>query len=50
MEHLEKMAANQENTDTTEIGKVPEKGTAGKIAMWIIPVLIVALIGFAPIV
>lgn len=44
VEHLEKMAANQENTDTTEIGKVPEKGAAGKIAMWIIPVLIVALI------
>lgn len=44
VEHLNKMAANQENTDTTEIGKVPEKGVAGKIAMWIIPVLIVALI------
>ena len=43
-EHIEKIAKNEESTDTTEINSIPEKKLASKIAMWIIPVLIVALI------
>lgn len=43
-EYIEKIAKNEESTDTTEINSIPEKKLVSKIAMWIIPVLIVALI------
>lgn len=43
-EHIQKIAKNEESTDTTEINSIPEKKLVSKIAMWIIPVLIVALI------
>ncbi|MBP3741802.1 MAG: TraB/GumN family protein [Treponema sp.] len=42
--HLEKMAAGSENTDVSEISQVPAKGFGGKIAAWIIPLIIVGLI------
>jgi len=42
--HLEKIAAGEESTDTTEISEIPEKHGAAKYTGWIIPVLIVALI------
>lgn len=42
--HLEKMAANQENTDVTEISEIPAKGLGGKLLGWIIPLAIVGLI------
>ncbi len=41
---LEKMAAGTESTDTEEINAIPSKKIGAKIASWIIPVLIVALI------
>lgn len=43
-EHLEKIAAGNESSDTTEINSIPEKKTGSKIAMWIIPAFIIALI------
>lgn len=43
-EHLEKMAARSESTDTAEISRIPEKTAGSKAAVWIIPILIVALI------
>ncbi len=42
--HLEKIACGEENTDTQQISFVPKKTLCAKIAGWIIPVLIVALI------
>lgn len=42
--HLENMAKGKESTNTAEIEKVPPKSKGGKIASWIIPVFIVALI------
>ena len=42
--HLEQMAAGSEGTDVTEISEVPGRGIGGKLAAWIIPVAIVALI------
>ncbi|MCR5605624.1 MAG: TraB/GumN family protein [Treponema sp.] len=42
--HLEALAAGKEDSDTSEIEKIPEKTLFGKMANWIIPVLIVALI------
>ena len=43
--YLEKIATNQESTDTTEIGSIPPKKISSKIASWIIPAIIVILIG-----
>ncbi len=43
-EHIEKIAKNEESTDTTEINSIPEKKLGAKISMWIIPILIIALI------
>lgn len=42
--HLEKIAAGQENTDTTEINSLPAKKAGAKIVGWAIPVIIIALI------
>ena len=42
--HLEKMAAGSEGTDVSEISEVPRHGIGGKIAAWIIPLVIVGLI------
>lgn len=42
--HLEKIAAGQENTDTTEISSLPAKKAGAKILGWAIPVIIIALI------
>lgn len=42
--HLEKIAAGQENTDTTEINSLPAKKAGAKIIGWAIPVIIIALI------
>lgn len=42
--HIENIARNNESTDTSEINSIPEKKLGSKIAMWIIPALIIALI------
>lgn len=42
--HLEKLAAGEESSDTTEISSEPKKSVAGKIIGWAIPVIIIALI------
>ncbi len=42
--HLTAIAKGEESSDTTKISKVPEKKRSAKIAGWIIPALIVALI------
>ncbi len=42
--HLEKMSKGEESTDCSQIDHVPPKSVGSKIAGWIIPVLIVALI------
>ncbi|MBQ9908419.1 MAG: TraB/GumN family protein [Treponema sp.] len=42
--HLEKIAAGQEGTDTTEISTLPAKKIGAKIIGWAIPVIIVGLI------
>lgn len=42
--HLEKIAAGQEDTDTTEISSLPVKKAGAKIIAWTIPVIIIALI------
>ncbi|MFA6938352.1 MAG: TraB/GumN family protein [Treponema sp.] len=42
--HLEKIAAGEEKPECSEIESVPAKKTGAKIASWIIPILIVALI------
>ena len=42
--HLEKIAAGEENPDVSQISQVPKKSVGAKIAGWIIPLLIVALI------
>ncbi len=44
--HLEKIAANKESDDVSALNIIPPSGGIGKIAGWIIPVLIVALIVF----
>lgn len=43
--YLEKIAAGQESTDTTEIANIPNKTLSAKIKGWIIPAIIVILIG-----
>ena len=43
--YLEKIAAGQESTDTTEIANIPNKTLGAKIKGWIIPAIIVILIG-----
>ena len=43
--YLEKIATNQESTDTTEIASIPKKTLGAKIKGWIIPAIIVILIG-----
>lgn len=43
-EHLKKLASGEEKSDCSDIDIVPKKSIAGKIAAWIIPILIVALI------
>ncbi len=42
--HLEKIAKGEETTDCSKIENVPPKTLGSKIAGWIIPILIVALI------
>lgn len=42
--HLQKLAAGSESADCSAIETVPQKKLGSKIASWIIPVLIVALI------
>lgn len=42
--HLSALAAGEESADTSDIDKVPPRGAGAKIAGWVIPVLIVALI------
>lgn len=42
--HLESIAAEKENTDTSRISELPKKKLSAKIIGWIIPVFIVALI------
>ncbi len=42
--HLRAFAAGQEDTDTSDIADVPPKSAGAKIAGWLIPVLILALI------
>ena len=42
--HLEAFANNSENTDLEEISKLPPKSVFSKIALWIIPTLIIGLI------
>ena len=44
--HLEKLSSGQENPDCSDISEVPPKSLLSKIAVWIIPILIVALIAF----
>lgn len=44
IQHLEKLAATQESSNCSDIDSVPEKTVATKLAAWIIPALIVALI------
>jgi pheromone shutdown-related protein TraB len=43
--YLEKIAVGQESTDTTEIANIPSKTLGAKIKGWIIPAIIVILIG-----
>ena len=43
--YLEKIATGQESTDTTEIANIPNKTLGAKIKGWIIPAIIVILIG-----
>ena len=43
--YLEKIAAGQESTDTTEIANIPKKTLGSKIKGWIIPAIIIILIG-----
>ena len=43
--YLEKIAAGQESTDTTEIASIPKKTLGAKIKGWIIPAIIIILIG-----
>lgn len=42
--HLEKLAADEETSDVSEISEVPPKGIVSKIMTWIIPAIIVAFI------
>ena len=44
-ERLEKLASGEESSDTEEISQVPNKSIVGKIFGWLIPIIIVALIG-----
>lgn len=43
--YLEKIATGQESTDTTEIANIPNKTLGAKIKGWIIPAIIIILIG-----
>lgn len=45
--HLEAIAASQESSDCSQISEIPPKSKASKVAAWIIPALIVALIASA---
>ena len=42
--HLEKIARNEENTDTEAISSLPKKKAGAKIIGWLIPIFIIALI------
>ena len=42
--HLEKIARNEENTDTKAISSLPKKKAGAKIIGWLIPILVIALI------
>ena len=42
--HLQAMAAGNEDSDVSEISAIPPKGLGSKLAGWIFPLLIVALI------
>ena len=42
--HLEKIAAGEESPDVSELDTIPPPGLFSKIARWIIPVIVVALI------
>ena len=42
--HLQKLAAQAEDTDVSEISVIPDKGLLGKLLGWIIPAAIVILI------
>ena len=42
--HLEKIARNEENTDTKAISSLPKKKAGAKIIGWLIPIFIIALI------
>ena len=42
--HLNKLAQGEESPDVEEISEIPPKGLAGKILMWLIPAIIIALI------
>lgn len=43
---LERIASGEKNADTTEIEKVPPKKLTSKIAVWLIPAVIIALIAY----
>lgn len=43
--HLQKLAAGEKNSDVDEISAIPPKSVLSKIAAWIIPALIIGLIG-----
>lgn len=43
--HLQKLASGEETTDVNEISAIPPKSVLSKIAAWIIPALIIGLIG-----
>ena len=43
--HLEKLAKNEESSDTSEISEIPKKSIVGKIIGWSIPAIIIILIG-----
>ena len=43
--HLQKLAAGEKTSDVDEISAIPPKSVLSKIAAWIIPALIIGLIG-----
>jgi pheromone shutdown-related protein TraB len=44
--HLEKIAAGEESSDVEELNKIPPPGLFSRFAPWILPALIVFLIGY----
>jgi pheromone shutdown-related protein TraB len=44
--HLEKIAAGEESADVAELDAIPPAGIGSKIAGWIIPALLAAIIGY----